>query len=317
MYKLASLLKTTLGLLMLLSLITNSSADSLDIGTPASAEEISGWDIDVRPDGLGLPPGSGSVEDGEVLYEEKCASCHGTFGEGEGSWPVLAGGIGTLKESRPQKTVGSYWPYLSTLWDYIHRAMPFLTPQTLADDEVYAITAYILYLNELVDDDFVLSKDNFSSVKLPNQMSFVDDPRPDVRNKRCMKKCKDPASIKLDWQSPELNLASTELFEEQAKYVAAPVNAEPAEEISSSTPGEETYKAACALCHANGIAGAPIVGDNAGWQKRLQQGLSVLSEHAIRGYQGDSGFMPAKGGNPTLSDESVKAAVEYIVDQLK
>ncbi len=92
---------------------------------PATEEEIAGWDIDVRPDGLGLPEGSGSVEDGEMLYEDKCASCHGSFGEAVGRYPVLAGGFDTLTEARPEKTVGSFWPYASTLWDYIHRAMPF------------------------------------------------------------------------------------------------------------------------------------------------------------------------------------------------
>ena len=99
------------------------------IGTPATASEVAGWDIDIRPDGKGLPTGSGSVEDGEMMYEEKCASCHGSFGEGVGRYPVLSGGEGTLTEERPEKTIGSFWPYASTLWDYIHRAMPFPQPQ--------------------------------------------------------------------------------------------------------------------------------------------------------------------------------------------
>ena len=96
------------------------SAGPLGIGSTATAEMIAGWDIDIRPDGTGLPEGMGSVTDGEGLYEAQCASCHGLFGEGEGRWPVLAGGEGTLDTLHPEKTVGSYWPYASTLWDYIH-----------------------------------------------------------------------------------------------------------------------------------------------------------------------------------------------------
>ncbi len=167
------------------------------IGTPATAEEIAGWDIDIRPDGKGLPPGSGSVEDGEMMYEEKCASCHGSFGEGVGRYPVLSGGEGTLTDERPEKTVGSYWPYASTLWDYIHRSMPFPQPQSLTDEEVYAITAYVLYLNDLVEDDFVLTADNLASIEMPNKDGFFFDDRPDTSNTGCMKNCKDPASVKI------------------------------------------------------------------------------------------------------------------------
>ena len=126
------------------------SAGPLGIGSEATAEMIAGWDIDIRPDGLGLPDGEGSVAEGEGLYEAKCASCHGLFGEGAGRWPVLAGGEGTLDTLHPEKTVGSYWPYASTLWDYIHRAMPYPAPQSLTDDETYSISAYVLYLNDVV-----------------------------------------------------------------------------------------------------------------------------------------------------------------------
>jgi hypothetical protein len=169
--------------------ISASEVLKFDIGQPASLVQIEGWDIDVRPDGLGLPVGSGKALSGEDLYEEKCASCHGSFGEGEGRWPKLAGGFGTLSDVRPEKTVGSYWPYVSTLWDYIHRAMPFLQPQSLTDDEVYSLTAYILFLNDLIDEDFVLTHENLPTIVLPNQPYFVSDPRPDVHNTRCMVDC--------------------------------------------------------------------------------------------------------------------------------
>ena len=188
-------------------LVTGCAADSRGLtaagvgaygyGEPATAEQIAGWDIDVRPDGLGLPPGSGTALDGEPLYDEKCAACHGVFGQGEDRWPKLAGGFGTLTQERPEKTVGSYWPYVSTLWDYVRRTMPFFEPQSLTDDEVYAVTAYVLYLNELVEEDFELSDENLASVQMPNRHAFFPDPRPDVQNTLCMADCRDPAGIRI------------------------------------------------------------------------------------------------------------------------
>jgi len=172
-------------------------------GKDANPTEIAGWDIDVRPDGLGLPEGSGTAEDGEILYDDLCASCHGSFGEGVGRYPVLAGGEGTLTESRPEKTVGSYWPYVSTLWDYIHRAMPYTAPESLSDDEVYEITAYVLYLNDLIDYEFELTQKNLSGIDMPNKDGFFVDDRPDVANELCMRNCKDPQSIRIT-SEPEI-----------------------------------------------------------------------------------------------------------------
>jgi cytochrome c len=147
------------------------------IGEPASARQIAGWDIDVRPDGEGAPPGKGSVKDGEEIYMTKCAACHGEFGESAGRWPQLAQGKGTLASADPIKTVGSYYPYLSSVFDYIRRAMPFGDAQSLTNDELYAVTAYVLNLNDIVDDKFVLSKETWSQVKMPNQSGFFDDDR--------------------------------------------------------------------------------------------------------------------------------------------
>ena len=144
----------------------------------ATDDEVAAWNTDVRPDGLGLPEGKGTVNEGMSIYDENCASCHGDFGEAIGRWPVLAGGQGTLQADRPVKTIGSYWPYLSTVYDYIHRAMPFGNAHSLSDDDVYALTAYLLYLNDIVDDeDFELSKANFADVRLPNEDNFVEDDR--------------------------------------------------------------------------------------------------------------------------------------------
>lgn len=165
------------------------------LGRIATEAEIAAWDIDVRPDGQGLPEGSGTVADGMEIYDDYCSVCHGDFGEAVGRWPVLAGGYGTLDAERPEKTIGSFWPYLSTVFDYVKRAMPFGNARSLSDDEVYALTAYLLYLNDIVDDEeFELSKDNFTSVKLPNEVNFIDDDRLEEphytdKSEPCMKNC--------------------------------------------------------------------------------------------------------------------------------
>jgi cytochrome c len=171
------------------------------LGRAALAEEVAAWDIDIRPDGAGLPAGRGSVVDGTDIYDDQCAACHGIFGEGLGRWPVLAGGQDTLLDERPEKTIGSYWPYLSTVFDYVRRAMPFGNARSLSDDDVYAVTAYLLYLNDLVEEDFVLDRDNFTSVTLPNADNFIADNRDleavsAVQQEPCMSDCLDgPAQI--------------------------------------------------------------------------------------------------------------------------
>lgn len=170
------------------------------LGRAALPEEIAAWDVKVMPDGRGLPPGSGDVMTGEELFIDHCAACHGDFAEGLDNWPSLAGGDGTLDRDDPKKTVGSYWPYLSTVWDYVHRSMPFGQAQILTPDEVYAITAYILYSNMLVEDDFVLSNENFAEVALPNAGGFIVDDRetteyPLFSQAACMENCKENVEI--------------------------------------------------------------------------------------------------------------------------
>jgi cytochrome c len=167
----------------------------LGIGREAKPEEIAGWDIDVRPDGHGLPAGKGTVKQGELLYVERCAACHGEFGESAGRWPILMGGAGTLAGHDPVKSIGSYWPYASTLLDYTRRTMPFGNAQSLSNDELYAITAYVLYLNDIIkDENFELNDGNFASIKLPNQPNFIDDDRETTekefwRETPCMTSC--------------------------------------------------------------------------------------------------------------------------------
>lgn len=173
-----------------------ASAQKLGMGREALSEEITGWDVDVRPDGKGLPPGQGTAAQGEDIFQSQCASCHGEFGEGRDRWPVLAGGIGTLKHDRPEKTIGSYWPYASTVFDYIKRAMPFGNAQSLSNDELYAVTAYVLHLNDIIPDlKFELSRETLPAIKMPNAGQFYDDDREVAekqfwKRKPCMKNCK-------------------------------------------------------------------------------------------------------------------------------
>jgi len=168
-------------------------------GKAATPQEIAGWNIDVRgSDGAGLPPGKGNVTHGADVFAQACAACHGTFGEGEGRYPKLMGGEGTLTADRPQPSVGSYWPFAPTLWDYINRAMPLTAPHSLSADDVYALTAYILNFNNIVPGDFVADRDSLPKVTMPNRDNFIwKDPRPDTAAVECMKNCIDPQSVKI------------------------------------------------------------------------------------------------------------------------
>jgi S-disulfanyl-L-cysteine oxidoreductase SoxD len=157
-------------------------------GSPATPEQIAGWDIDVAADGTGLPPGSGTVQQGEALFARLGAGCHGAKGEGGAAPPLaggppLVGGIGSLNTDQPVKTIGSYWPYAPTLFDYIRRAMPADNPQSLTPDEVYALCAYLLFLNGIVPEDAVMDATTLPQVVMPNHAGFTSpDPRPDVFN---------------------------------------------------------------------------------------------------------------------------------------
>jgi cytochrome c len=172
-----------------------AGAKRLGIGREAKPEEIAGWDIDIRPDGMGLPPGKGTGKQGEAIYMQQCAACHGEFGESAGRWPIISGGENTLASDDPVKSIGSYWPYASTVIDYIRRAMPFGNAQSLTNDELYAVTAYVFYLNDIIKDEhFELNANSFKSIKLPNEANFRDDDR-DVaerslwRKSPCMTNC--------------------------------------------------------------------------------------------------------------------------------
>ena len=142
------------------------------LGTAVTAEQIAGWDISIGPDGDGLPPGSGTVSEGAQVYASKCAACHGADGSGQPN-DSLVGGHGTLNTSAPVKTVGSFWPYATTIFDYVRRAMPVTQPLSLTDDEVYAVTAYLLAINDIIEDDEVMNAETLPRVEMPNRDGFV------------------------------------------------------------------------------------------------------------------------------------------------
>lgn len=169
-----------------------------NIGRAATEQEVAGWNIDIPVDGEDAPPGSGTPADGQSIYDNACATCHGVFGEGKGRYPAVMGGEGTLDSSDPEKTVGSYWPYATTLWDYIHRAMPFGNAQSLSNDQAYAVTAYVLYLNDIIGYEQELNADNIADIEMPNRDGFIrPDPRPDIQiAEPCMSNCADSVEIK-------------------------------------------------------------------------------------------------------------------------
>ncbi|HET6959218.1 MAG TPA: cytochrome c [Vicinamibacterales bacterium] len=161
----------------------HAQSPAFGVGHAPSPEQLKQIDIDVTPDGKGLVPGRGTAATGKDVYTRRCETCHGPTGK-EGPQEALSGGKGSLATPKPQKSVGSYWPYATTLWDYINRAMPFDHPSTLTPDEVYSATAYVLFLNGIVGEQDVLDEKTLPKVQMPNRNGFVADPRPDVPLKR-------------------------------------------------------------------------------------------------------------------------------------
>jgi cytochrome c len=153
-------------------------AEGPGLGRTATLEEIAAWDISIGPDGAGLPPGSGTAEQGEMVYATKCLPCHGEKGSGKPN-DQLVGGLGTLPGDQPPvKTVGSFWPYATTLFDYVRRAMPLNAPRSLTDDEVYAVSAYVLTLNGITADTDTINAQTLPKVQMPNRDGFIPYSRP-------------------------------------------------------------------------------------------------------------------------------------------
>lgn len=180
-----------MGLMTILSLgvfLSSGVADQHDrthgygLGRPATAQDIQQWNIDVAPTGEGLPPGRGTAKQGAAIFAAHCASCHGPTGQ-EGPMDRLVGGAGTLASQKPVKTIGSYWPYATTLYDYVYRAMPFTAPQSLSPEQVYAVVAWLLYQNGIIREDTVLDARSLPGIPMPNRNGFVPDSRPDVQKK--------------------------------------------------------------------------------------------------------------------------------------
>jgi len=326
------------------------STKGMNFGRPATANEIKAWDIDVRPDGKDLPKGEGSVELGDELFEAQCSVCHGEFGGGGQGYPQLAGGnmskdkngvIITLKNQRvygstdaPKRTVGTYWPVATTLFTYIRDAMPYAHPKSLSDDEVYALTAYILAQNgleidgeEMDDDEFVLNKEKLMKVVLPNRKGFypnIDGPnaQENIRKffanraknigagTRCMKDCKDLGGK--DGKTPaalaEIKYEMTDVVPPYAYAKDLP----PKKKNTAEHPGKEAYESNCAVCHKTDAMGAPAVGDKDAWADTLKKGIDEVYKNGIKG----TGGMPPKGGT-TLSDEKFKEIVDYMIGASK
>jgi cytochrome c len=165
---------------LLLAAAAARAGEDYGLGRPASPAEIAQWDIDVAPDGTGLPPGQGSVREGEAVFAARCASCHGDRGQG-GPMDRLAGGAGTIATKKPVKTVGSFWPYATTLFDFVRRAMPFDAPQSLSAADAYAVCAYVLHLNGLLPADATLDAKSLPEVRMPDRDAFVSAYKPEAR----------------------------------------------------------------------------------------------------------------------------------------
>ena len=332
-------------------------------GRLATKNEINIWNVDIKPDLIDLPKydtkhgkpvmengkpkiAEGSVEWGEELYDKNCGMCHGEFGTGGKGYPTLSGGktadlvIQRLnpadKSPNPDvalKTIGSYWPYASTLFWYIQDSMPFTAPKTLTNSEVYAITAFLLSVNNIkvdgeeMDSDFVLSKENFHKIKLPNENGFypnvnTKDPREGLNEvtkllsnpkiygtgTRCMKDC-----IKGDVKELLMRI-NVDLAPNANQPITTERSwKEPASENSGKDPViSGNYDTYCSACHSNKAIGAPVLGDKNAWEEVISKGMDEVYTNGINGINA----MPPKGGT-VLSDEEFKAIVDYIIDSSK
>lgn len=263
--------------------VTDAQARDYGLGRTLSEAEVAAWDIDIRPDGTGLPKGSGTPEEGEAVYVEKCATCHGDFAEGAGRYPALMGGEGTLDTEEPIKTIGSYWPFASTVWDYVHRTMPFGNAQSLTDDETYALTAYLLHANRIIPYDHTLNQDNLADVTMPNEGGFHRKERPEFADlEACMEDCKD--SVEIIGRASDIGVTPEEESATPGGDIQA---AEDSGEVGQQTQlagdpqaGEQVFRQ-CSGCHTVEEGGAHRMGPNlhgvVGREAGTAQGFSGYS----------------------------------------
>ena len=307
------------------------------IGRAATGEEIRAWDIDVRADFKGLPPGSGSVRQGEEIWEAKCASCHGSFGESNQTFPPIAGGVtrkdmeagrvAALARAGEQRTTLMKLSQVSTLWDYINRAMPWNAPKTLAAGEVYALTAYILSLDKIVPDDFVLSDANIGEVqrRLPNRSGMTRahglwDVRgkPDVSAKACMQDC--PARGTITSQLPESARGNHGDLSRQNRVIGPVRGVALATSTRENPPAVQEASAraiaersGCLACHGSTtrVVG-PSIAEIAGKYAREPAAEARLVEKVRAGGSGAWGSVPMPPQSH-LKENELRAVVRWLL----
>ncbi len=343
--------------------INTQNMKGFNLGREVTPKEIAAWNLDVMYDGTGLPEfdmkhgevvldedgkpkkAQGSVELGNELYDAQCVMCHGDFGSGGKGYPKLAGGtVASLKNQRlnpadahpnpdsPDRTIGSYWPYASTLFWYIQESMPFNNPKTLTNSETYALTAYLLSLNNItidgeeLDDDYVLDKEKFLKIVMPNvdgfypQTNTPNNPKQGVENMtkllsdptiygkgtRCMKDC-------VKGGIDNLVLRIQDDLSKTANEPLSTARDLPKIDASKTIPGQVNYEnSGCSACHANAAIGAPVVGNKDAWAKVTEKGLEKVYSNGINGINA----MPPKGG-ADISDETFKEIVDYMINSSK
>ncbi|MBC7500732.1 MAG: c-type cytochrome [Herminiimonas sp.] len=290
-----------------------SAADLAGIGRPATPKEVAAWDIDVRPDFKGLPKGSGTVQRGQDVWEGKCASCHGVFGESNNVFTPIIGG--TTKEDmasghvaalangkQPQRTTMMKVPTVSTLWDYIHRAMPWNAPKSLSTEEVYAVTAYILNMAEVVPADFTLSDQNIAEVqkKMPNRNGMTlkhgmwdVKGTPDVHNVACMKDC--PVQTTVSSFLPDAARgASGNLADQNRQF--GPVRGVPSPASGTAVNAGATAKSALAAGPANQTVAAPVIA-----APTAGQGVALLNQSSCVACHGMTNKIVGPGFNEIMA----------------
>ncbi len=311
-------LKSTALLAALSLAATPAMADKLGLGRTALPEEIAAWNGEISANGTGLPAGSGDAIIGEEIFADRCASCHGDFAEGIDNWPKLAGGADTLDHDDPLKTVGSYWPYLSTAFDYIKRSMPYGNAGTLTDEETYAIVAYILYSNDLIEDDFVLSKETFFDVEMPNAGGFIVDDRAEAEyaqwtGEPCMENCKSEP-VKVTMRAMVLDVTPQEEAAIETLVVVAtqePAVVEPEPKVEEPVvvaaafdadlagKGEKVFRK-CKSCHQLGEGAKNKVGP-------ILTGIVGASAGSVDGFKYSKPMKKAAEGGLVWSKEELAA----------
>jgi cytochrome c len=355
MFKLDKL-KIRLGVAALITVVAqfvfaqSGSTKFPGVGRAATPSEVAAWDIDVRPDFKGLPKGSGSVERGQIIWEAQCSSCHGTFGESNEIFTPIAGGttkddlktgrVASLKDTKqPQRTTLMKLSTVSTLWDYIYRAMPWNAPRSLTPDDAYALVAFILSLGEIVPDDFVLSDKNIAEIKMPNRNGMttkhgfwnVKD-RPDVNGNACMHNC--VSFVQIGSTLPDFARNAHENIAEQNRmygpYRGADTTKPPIKQLPGASGtglahAADTHSSAakgtaalfknenCSACHApNAKLVGPSIADIAKKYEGQSGAVDRLMTKVKLGGAGvwDSIPMPAQA---QLSDEDRKALVVWML----